>query len=374
VDFAAAIDYFNDYYYATYEQDAGHILVENLQDTSARTAFSLAGWKPRKDPIAQAVEWWLFDWEYTYPPEQSSALFSVVNYNTTFYQYSEENNYVFDQHGFNTIIKGEATTFLLNSTSDPYLKLNTIVTNITHSSTGVTIHTSDSTCFTASYAICTFSLGVLQNDAITFSPPLPPWKQKAISTFSMGTYTKIFMQFPPETVFWNKSTQFFLYADPAQRGWYPVFQSLDHLAFLPGSGILFCTVVGTLSYKVEAQDDEVTKQEVLAVLRNMFGAENVPLPTAFMYPRWSSEPWAYGSYSNWPPGTSLEMHQNLRANVGRLYLRARRRVLSITGFCMGRILRGWRPGGRLRSVFWVVGRREGVMGMRIMRYLRGRRR
>jgi polyamine oxidase len=206
VDFAAAIDYFNDNYYATYEQDAGRILVENLQDTSARAAFSLAGWKPRKDPIAQAVEWWLFDWEYTYPPEQSSALFSVVNYNTTFYQYSEENNYVFDQHGFNTIIKGEATTFLHNSTSEPDLKLNTIVTNISYSSTGVTIHTSDSTCLTASYAICTFSLGVLQNDAITFSPTLPPWKQRAISTFSMGTYTKIFMQFPPETVFWNTST------------------------------------------------------------------------------------------------------------------------------------------------------------------------
>lgn len=52
--------------------------------------------------MAQAVEWWSFDWEYSYTPEQSSALWSVVNYNTTFYQYSADNNYVYDSRGFNS--------------------------------------------------------------------------------------------------------------------------------------------------------------------------------------------------------------------------------------------------------------------------------
>lgn len=156
-----------------------------------------------------------------------------------------------------------------------------------------------------------------------------------IETFSMGTYTKIFLQFPPDQVFWNTSYQFFLYADPDERGYYPVFQTLDTPGFLPGSGIIFVTVVQEQSYVVEAQDDETTKAQVLEVLRNMYGAANVPDPIAFLYPRWSLEPWAYGSYSNWPPGTSLEMHQNLRANLGRLYFAGEATSAEYYGFLHG---------------------------------------
>jgi polyamine oxidase len=213
----------------------------------------------------------------------------VVNYNTTFYQYSDENNFVFDPRGFNTIIKGEASTFLKKN--DKRLLLNTIVKEIDYSNTGVKVTNKDGSCIQADYAICTFSLGVLQNEVIKFKPEFPAWKQRGIETFQMATYTKIFMQFLPDQVFWNTNTQFFLYADPQERGYYPVFQSLDSPGFLPGSEILFVTVVQDESYKVEAQDDETTKQEVLAVLRKMYGPENVPMPTAFMYPRWSLEPW-----------------------------------------------------------------------------------
>lgn len=178
-----------------------------------------------------------------------------------------------------------------------------------------------------------------------FSPPLPSWKQDGIETFAMGTYTKIFLQFPSDKVFWNTSYQFLLYADPDERGYYPVFQSLDAEGFLPSSGILFVTVVQSQSYRVESQTDAQTKAEVLAVLRRMYGGDKVPDPTAFMYPRWSLEPWAYGSYSNWPSGTTLEMHQNLRANVERLWFAGSIRARSILVSCMERILRKGGRGG-----------------------------
>jgi hypothetical protein len=42
------------------EQNAGYILSENLQDMSARSGLSLAGWHPKKDMAAQAVDWWLW--------------------------------------------------------------------------------------------------------------------------------------------------------------------------------------------------------------------------------------------------------------------------------------------------------------------------
>ncbi|KAL8808171.1 MAG: hypothetical protein Q9182_000235 [Xanthomendoza sp. 2 TL-2023] len=347
VNFTYLLDDYEDAY-STFEQDAGYILVQNLQDRSARSGFRLAGWKPGKDAAAQAVEWWEFDFDYATPPEESSHEFAVVNYNSTYYQWSDENNFVLDERGFNAFIKGEAATFLRDQ--DPRLLLNTVVANISYDEFGVTIDNQDGSCVLADYAICTFSVGVLQSDAITFKPELPEWNQTGIETFMMGTYTKIFLQFPPDQVFWNTSYQFFLYADPNERGYYPIFQSLDGEGFLPGSGIIFVTVVQAQSYVVEAQDDQITKDQVLAVLRNMFGAENVPQPVAFMYPRWSLEPWAYGSYSNWPPGTTLEMHQNLRANVGRLFFAGEATSAQYFGFLQGAWYEGQTVGGKLAGL------------------------
>jgi len=44
--------------YKTFEQDAGMMLTENLEDRSARAGLSLSGWKPGQNKTMQAVEWW----------------------------------------------------------------------------------------------------------------------------------------------------------------------------------------------------------------------------------------------------------------------------------------------------------------------------
>ncbi|TVY48654.1 Polyamine oxidase [Lachnellula occidentalis] len=342
-DFTGLLDDFEDAY-TTVEQDAGTILTQNLQDRTMRTGLSIADWKPKKDMQLQAAEWWEFDWEYAYSPDQSSQTWAIVNYNTTFYQFSGDNNYVFDQRGFNYFIESEAYTFL--QPNDTRLHLNTNITSIAYSDSGATITNADGSCIQADYAICTFSLGVLQNDVVDFQPVLPAWKQTGIEGMQMGTYTKIFFQFPPGpdgTFFWehgpDPATQFFLYADPVERGWYPVFQSLSAPGFIEGSGIFFVTVVYAQSYRAEQQDDDATKAEVMAVLKKMFGAD-IPDPIDFMYPRWSTEPWAYGSYSNWPPGLSIETHQNLRANLGRLWFAGEATSAEYFGFLQGAYTEG----------------------------------
>lgn len=164
----------------------------------------------------------------------------------------------------------------------------------------------------------------------------------------MGTYTKIFFQF--NETFWDKDTQFFLYADPYKRGWYPVWQSLSHRDFLPRSNILFVTVVEDQSYNVERQSDEQIKKEAMAVLAKMFPNVTIPEPVDFMYPRWSNVPWTYGSYSNWPPATTLEMHQNLRANVGRLYFAGEATSSSYFGFLHGAYYEGKDAANRIAGM------------------------
>ncbi|OCL00547.1 amine oxidase [Cenococcum geophilum 1.58] len=344
-DYSSMLDDFENVY-ATMEQNAGYILTENLQDQSTRTGLALAGWKPKKDMAAQAVEWWEWDWETSYTPGESSLVFGITGYNLTFYQFSDANNFVIDQRGFNTLLKGIASTFLKKN--DSRLLLNTIVTDVTYSKDGVTITNADGSCISAAYAICTFSVGVLQNDAVTFKPALPDWKQTAIEKFQMGTYTKIFLQF--NETFWDPNTQFFLYASPTTRGYYPVWQSLSTPGFLPGSNIFFVTVVEWESYRIEAQSDEKTKAEVMAVLREMFPNIDVPEPIAFMYPRWSLTPWTYGSYSNWPVGTTLEMHQNLRANVERLFFAGEATSAEYFGFLHGAWFEGREAGERVAGM------------------------
>lgn len=280
------------------------------------------------------------DWEGAHSPEESSLVFGVAGDNLTFSQFSDENNFVFDHRGYSTIIEGEASTFLKKH--DSRLLLNTQITNISYSNNGVTIHNQDGSCISAAYAICTFSLGVLQNDSVTYSPELPSWKKTAIQKFSMGTYTKIFLQF--NETFWPEDTQYFLYASPVKRGYYPVWQSISTTGFLPGSNIIFVTVVGEEAYRVERQSDEKTKDEALAVLREMFPNATIPEPTAFLYPRWSYEPWTYGSYSNWPPSTTLETHENLRANVDRLWFAGEATSAQYFGFLHGAWFEGRESG------------------------------
>ncbi|OAA48803.1 Amine oxidase [Cordyceps fumosorosea ARSEF 2679] len=333
--------------YAKASARAGRLLAENLQDETARTGMALAGWKPKhSDMAAQAVEWWNWDWESAAPPEQSSLIFGVAGSNLSFNQFSDENNLVIDPRGYNYIIKQEAAAFL--GKDDPRLRLNNHVTNITYSDDGVTIHSDDGSCVSAAYAICTFSVGVLQNDAVTFEPELPQWKRTSIQKFTMGTYTKIFLQF--NETFWPQDTQYFLYASPNRRGWYPVFQSLSTEGFMPGSNIIFVTVVADGSYRVEQQTDEQTQAEVMEVLRAMYPNVSIPEPTAFMYPRWTKTPWAYGSYSNWPAGTTLEMHQNLRANTGRLWFAGEATSAEYFGFLHGAWFEGREAGFQIASV------------------------
>ncbi|KAK8066701.1 hypothetical protein PG997_013448 [Apiospora hydei] len=327
---------------------AGELLADNIQDRTMREGLVHVGWKPnqREYPqAADAIEWWLYDGEQAYTPEETSLVFNAAVSNFTFLQFSDENNFIVDQRGHNTWLKGEASEFL--AANDPRLHLGTIVDRIGYSGEGVVVVNKDGSCIEADYAVTTFSLGVLQQeDVVTFEPALPEWKQVAIESFLLGTYTKIFLQF--NETWWPTDTEFFLYADPVQRGWYPIWQSLDKEGFFPGSHAIFVTVTERESQRVERMTDAETQAEVMAVLRAMFPDVDVPEPTAFQYPRWGTTPWAYGSFSCWPTGTTLEQHQNLRANVDRLWFAGEHTSASYFGYMQGACATAWQGGWGVR--------------------------
>ncbi|KAI0049732.1 amine oxidase [Auriscalpium vulgare] len=305
-------------------------------DTTARTGYSLVGVKP-KTPAQKTCEYYLFDWEYAQTPEQSSWIASAWNTNFTYDTdvggFSEDNLFAIDSRGFKHLIHAEADTFIVPG----QILLNSTVRSIKHSNDGVEVTLVNGTTLNADYVICTFSLGVLQNDDVVFEPSLPGWKLEAVQSMVMATYTKIFLQFPEK--FWF-DTQFALYADK-ERGRYPVWQGLDIEGFFPGSGVLFVTVTGDYSVRIEALSDDQVQAEVLSVLHAMYPNITFPAPIAFHFPRWHSDPLYRGTYSNWP-ASFVEGHlTNLRANVGqRLWFTGEAMSEKYYGFLHGAYFEG----------------------------------
>lgn len=65
------------------------------------------------------------------------------------------------------------------------MKLDSTVVAIHTTKRGVVVTLSDGTELAADYALCTFSLGVLQHNDVEFVPSLPVWKQEAIHSMAM---------------------------------------------------------------------------------------------------------------------------------------------------------------------------------------------
>ncbi|KAI8062333.1 uncharacterized protein B0P05DRAFT_556564, partial [Gilbertella persicaria] len=306
-------------------------------DISGRVGLSLADWYPNS-PMDDAIEYYVWDWEMGENPELSSTLFTVVNDYWTygdkaFGPNSDGDHMVIDPRGFKYIFLQEAKKVF--STHDKRLLLNTTVTKIAYSDSGVTISTKQGDTIHADYAITTFSIGVLQHRDIEWSPRLPEWKLEGLYGFHMATYTKIFLNFPYQ--FWDDQ-QFTVWADPDQRGYYAAWQNLNTPGFLPDnstSHIFFVTVTQDMSYRVEDMTDEEVKKEIMVVLRRMYG-DDIPEPTDFMFPRWHTNPLFRGSYSNWPIGEMDEHHANMKAPIqNRVFFAGEAMSAEYYGFLQG---------------------------------------
>ena len=68
-------------------------------------------------------------------------------------------------------------------------------------------------------------------------------------------------------------------------------------------------------------------------------------------------PWAYGSYSNWPPGLTLEGHQNLRRNTGRLWYAGEATSSEYFGYLHGAYFEGKAAGEKIAAC--LKGNKEG---------------
>ncbi|XP_002986593.2 polyamine oxidase [Selaginella moellendorffii] len=317
----------------------------NSADISVFTAQRIYGKVP-STPVEMVLDYYNYDYEFAEPPRVTSL--KNTQPNPTFHNFGDSNFLVADQRGYSYLVQKLAEEFLDSKDgviTDPRLKLNTVVNNIRYSKNGVKVGTEGGKSYKAKYVIVTVSLGVLQSGLIKFIPPFPDWKIEALSEFDMAVYTKIFLKFPYK--FWPSNgplTEFMLYADE-HRGYYPVWQHLENE--YPGANVMFVTVTDDESRRIEQQPPNETIEEVHEVLKNMFGP-SVPKPIDILVPKWFSNRFFGGSFSNWPIGVESYEFERIQAPLkGALYFSGEHTHEHYNGYVHGAYYSGIDAANRL---------------------------
>ena len=169
------------------------------------------------------------------------------------------------------------------------VRFNIAVSRIRYNDSDAMVET-DQGELTADYVICTVPLGVLKAGTITFDPPLNRDVQSTISRLPMGNVTKALMQFAE--AFWPEDVQYFG-ALTAEKGRWPY--AVNYRTF-SDANVLLPLCFGNYAIKAEAMTDAEAQEDVMSVMRDMFGT-STPDPEKFQMTRWSKDPWSQGAYS-----------------------------------------------------------------------------
>lgn len=187
------------------------------------------------------------------------------------------------------------------------VRLAHVVRRVVRGRDGVRVET-DRGVFSADRAIVTVPLGVLKAGAIVFEPALPLDVAGPIERLGMGVFNKVFLQFPER--FWEDD----VYAiralgEPGEHwhSWYDV-------STISGRPTLLTFAAGPFGRRMQGRSDDEIAHSVMAALRRLYG-QGIPLPSARWITRWGEDPYALGSYSHLPTGSSHDDHDALSGPV-----------------------------------------------------------
>jgi monoamine oxidase len=186
------------------------------------------------------------------------------------------------------------------------IRLNTLVTQINTTDTdriAITI-SNDSSKIYCRRVIITIPLGCLKQETILFEPSLPDWKRDAINQMGMGLMNKLIVQFP--NCFWDPDVAAFSHACNERRG---RFRSI--ICIPPPANIFILIVTGLFAQELELLTDAQILETIMKFLRKIFPGIMIPDPINYKFTRWSQDPLAYGSYSNFVVHTGPQTIEQL---------------------------------------------------------------
>ncbi|KAF4977258.1 hypothetical protein FZEAL_6198 [Fusarium zealandicum] len=188
------------------------------------------------------------------------------------------------------------------------------------------IECEDGSVVDADAVVCTIPLGVLKQNSIAFSPPLPSWKADVVERLGFGILNKVVLVY--DKVFWEQDRHIFgvlrespnrhstLQKDYAvNRGRFFQWFNVSNTTGLP---CLIALMAGEAGFDTEYSSNDSLIAEATEVLRSVFG-NDVPYPVEAMVTRWGSDRFARGSYSSAAPGMQPEDYDVMARPVGNLF-------------------------------------------------------
>ncbi|MFJ9365786.1 flavin monoamine oxidase family protein [Nocardia sp. NPDC101769] len=183
-----------------------------------------------------------------------------------------------------------------------------VVTRIDWNDHGVTV-TTNTGAVAGDHVVVTLPLGVLQSGAVEFGPGLAEDKSAAIAKLGMGVLDKCYLRFPAE--FWP-DTDWLTYAPGLDKaGQWSQWINYSRAADQP---ILLGFNAADFGRTSETWSDADLVAGAMNTLRTIYGP-TIPAPTDYRITRWSSDPYAHGSYSFNKLGSTPDMRDHLAASI-----------------------------------------------------------
>ena len=142
----------------------------------------------------------------------------------------------------------------------------------------------------------------MQSNTITFNPPLPNWKVKALKSLKMTSYTKVFAVW--EKQWWTNSD--FPVSDDNGTSWVFLtdkesdnYKWVIFIVMRSSVPMLMFPAIGDEGLRVEGLTNAQISAEIAAKLKLAFPASNIKAPTDVFVPRWSYDPFFKGAFPLW---------------------------------------------------------------------------
>lgn len=209
----------------------------------------------------------------------NTSVFEIYSYN----QYKAKGESLFLVQGYDQIINYFA--------QDLTILFNEPVNAIDYYPEGVFVKTEAGKSFSARYALLTVPLGILQDERITFQPPLPTEKIEGLSNLDMGLINKTYLFFP--CVFWDPVEWIdYIPKNPKEEG----IIDIMNLNKFTNQPILVVFTAGKFAKEFESLTGPQAVGHIMNILRKIYG-NDIPLPTANITTKWGQNPYSLGSFS-----------------------------------------------------------------------------
>ncbi len=220
------------------------------------------------------------------------------------------------------------------------VRLNTSVSAIDYTDQKIKV-VANGNVVEGDYVIVSVPLGVLKNNAISFTPPLPADKETAITQTNMGNMNKFL--FVWNNAFWDTNLQYIGYT-PETKGKFNYFLNVKKFTT---ANALMTFAFGDYATATESMSDNDVINEVMLHLKTIYG-NNIPNPTNMLRTKWGQNINAYGAYSYATNGTtSADFDTLAKAVNNKLFFAGEHTNREYRGTVHGAYLSGIREADRI---------------------------